>query len=325
MNSIVVTTINDISKGINAFEGLLNNWNIILVGDLKTPALQSSKKRIFLSIDDQKKQDFEITKLLPFNHYTRKNIGYLEALRVGSELIYDTDDDNIPYETWGFPDMDFKGELIIGEGFFNSYLPFYSERIWPRGFPLNSILVGNKGMASIVGESRVGVWQGLADKDPDVDAIYRLVDYREILFKKREPLVLQRGVYCPFNSQNTLWSREMMPYAYLPSTVSFRFTDILRGYIAQRCLWEHDMHLGFTEATVYQERNEHDLMKDFESEIPCYLHIDQLVGVLNNLSLSRDFSRNLVMIYNELEKLDLVTDDELKTLKAWNRDIEKLH
>ena len=38
--------------------------------------------------------------------------------------------------------------------------------------------------------------------------------------------------YSPFNSQNTLWRKELLPLAYLPSKVTFRYTDILRGMIA---------------------------------------------------------------------------------------------
>ena len=50
---------------------------------------------------------------------------------------------------------------------------------------------------------------------------------------------------------------------YLPAFVSFRFTDILRGYVAQRIMWDYGLRLGFLPPNVFQKRNEHDLMADF--------------------------------------------------------------
>ena len=37
---------------------------------------------------------------LPENHYCRKMYGYLHAIHHGAEIIVDTDDDNIPYDTF---------------------------------------------------------------------------------------------------------------------------------------------------------------------------------------------------------------------------------
>jgi hypothetical protein len=274
-NSVIITTINHKTDAIAKFEELLPDWKVYLVGDKKSREIESKNNVKFLSVSDQQNLDFEIVEKLPYNHYVRKNIGYLFALKEGSQLVYDTDDDNLPYEDWKFPSLG-KGdyETVANRKYFNIYSAFTKEIIWPRGYPL-SLLSKDKDVKYTASNStnKIGIWQGLADLDPDVDAIHRLIFNKNIEFIKRSPIVLARGTYCPFNSQNTLWQRDMLPYAYLPATVTFRFTDILRGYIAQRCLWEHNNMLGFTQATVYQERNEHDLMKDFRSEIPCYVSV----------------------------------------------------
>ena len=34
--------------------------------------------------------------LIPWNHFGRKNVGFLYAIAHGAHVIYDTDDDNIP-------------------------------------------------------------------------------------------------------------------------------------------------------------------------------------------------------------------------------------
>ena len=38
--------------------------------------------------------------------------------------------------------------------------------------------------------------------------------------------------YSPFNSQNTIWFKEIFPLLYLPVSCSMRATDIIRGLVA---------------------------------------------------------------------------------------------
>ncbi|WKN44452.1 STELLO glycosyltransferase family protein [Tunicatimonas pelagia] len=319
---IVITTINPKTPAVESFERK-EGWSVLLIGDTKSQEIENSNNLTFLNVETQKSLPYTLIRKCPHNHYTRKNIGYLYALQKGAELIYDTDDDNLPYEDWGFPNFNVEISTLSGSKFCNIYSYYTDEKVWPRGFPLE-LINSAVNFTETKEQQAVGVWQGLADLDPDVDAIHRLIFGKTIRFEANEPIVLDKGVYCPFNSQNTLWQREMVPYAYLPATVTFRFTDILRGYIAQRCLWEHGKKLGFTKATVYQERNEHDLLKDFESEIPCYLEIGKLVQILDGLVLSNDFDNNLMIIYQALIKEGIVPEAELPILKAWINDIGKI-
>ena len=69
--------------------------------------------------------------------------------------------------------------------------------------------------------------------------------------------------WCPFNSQSTWWFPVAYPLMYLPSRVSFRMTDIWRGFVAQRCLWELGKGIVFHAAEVVQRRNPHALLRDF--------------------------------------------------------------
>jgi hypothetical protein len=165
----------------------------------------------------------------------------------------------------------------------------------------------------------------LADSDPDVDAIYRLVDNTEIFFDKRTPIVLAEGTLCPFNSQNTLVRRELFPLLYLPAYVTFRFTDILRGLVAQPIMWAHGYRLGFTEATVIQVRNPHDYVKDFESEIPCYLHPNRVIAAVTRaIDPSNTVGENLRLAYAELAKENIVTAQEIELLDLWLADVTTL-
>ena len=52
-------------------------WRAVVVGDNKTPKNWSFDGIDFLSIDTQNSLYGELSSLLPFNHYCRKNLGYL--------------------------------------------------------------------------------------------------------------------------------------------------------------------------------------------------------------------------------------------------------
>ena len=320
---VVITTIHPITRGIERFLSM-PHLRVALVGDTATPAYPARERLTFLGVERQRETGFDLAGRLPFKHYCRKNLGYLWAMREGAAAIYDTDDDNIPYDHWGFPPFECDLRVAAPGRFANVYklfTPSTEERIWPRGFPLEEI------QSEDPGEERgdplpIGVWQGLADGDPDVDAIHRLVFNRLLTFRSRDPVALPAGTYCPFNSQNTLFQPRAFPLLYLPATVSFRFTDILRGYVAQRCLWASGLHLGFTAATVAQERNEHDLIKDFRDEIDCYLHIKRLTDCLDALRLSGSPLEDLVTAYRELARERIVADEEQGLVEAWARDVE---
>jgi len=150
-----------------------------------------------------------------------------------------------------------------------------------------------------------------------VDAIYRLTNNEPCDFDERPPLVLGRGTWCPFNSQNTLFMRELFPLLYLPAYVTFRFTDILRGLVAQPIAWAAGYRLGCTSATVVQERNPHDYLKDFESEIPCYLLAQKVADTVSGVVReSTSITDNLYNSYEALRALDIVPEEEMRTLSV---------
>ena len=251
---VVLTTINPPTKAVRAFSHQLAD-RIIVIGDRKTPNLWEQQGCKFYSYNDQLNSNLRVVRHTPENHYSRKNIGYVLAALFGADVICDTDDDNIPYDAWSFPLFNGVFDVIqTTSSFYNIYRKFSSARIWPRGFPLHSITSKEQNDQTISTEREkvtIGVWQGLADGDPDVDAIYRLVSDEPVVFDRgAKPIVLPPGTICPFNSQNTSFARDFFPLLYLPTTVSFRYTDILRGVIAQPILWSRNAKLGFVTANV---------------------------------------------------------------------------
>ena len=321
---IVITSINYPTEAVKTF-AKLDKFELIVVGDLKTPKDWKFNNVKFINVNDQKKRPYNLAKLLPYNHYCRKMIGYLEAFSSMPKKIIDTDDDNIPKINWEFPEMEGDFETIKNNlGFINIYQLYSQKKIWPRGLPLD-LISKNFTLNTTEIKSKIGVWQGLADEDPDVDAIYRLTDNTPIYFKDRAPIVLDNGTISPFNSQNTIFDKTCFSLMYLPTFVTFRFTDILRSYVAQPIMWNAGYKLGFTNATVIQKRNPHDFMKDFESELPMYINCKKTMDIVqSSISNHKSINDNLYEAYRALLKNKIVISEELNTLTAWLRDVENI-
>ena len=320
---IVITSIFNPTLAIEKFAKLLD-YNLIVVGDNKTPKDWNFKGADFYSVTKQEELSFDILKELPYNHYCRKMLGYILAANNGADFIVDTDDDNIPKKFWEFPT--FEGSFIKidgGLGFVNTYQFYTNKKIWPRGLPLD-LISKNFELDSKhkIEDCKVGVWQGLADEDPDVDAIYRLTNDSPCYFKNKPPIVLGMGTLSPFNSQNTIFRKELFLLMYLPATVTFRFTDILRSIVAQPIMWLYGFQLGFTNATVTQKRNPHDYFKDFISEVPMYISSHELINIISKkLSKDKSIQENLYVAYECLLKAGIVQPHELVVLKAWLIDM----
>jgi hypothetical protein len=164
----------------------------------------------------------------------------------------------------------------------------------------------------------------LADDNPDVDAVYRLLLPLDITFKTPLQIALRQNAWSPFNSQNTVFYREAFPLLYLPAYCSFRMTDIWRSFVAQRIAWENGWSILFREATVAQFRNDHRLMKDFEDEIPGYLHNRRIVEVLKSIPLQAGVNHipaNLRLCYEALVNLGVIGALEIPLVDAWIADL----
>lgn len=305
-----------------------NNISFYVIGDTKSPENFVLEGCNFYSIEKQRQLSFEIAKLCPERHYTRKNIGYLIAIQEGADLIIETDDDNFPKaEFWQKRKRKHHVPFAEENSWLNIYHFFSEQFVWPRGFALEQL---QKPVPSIqefdIQEKICPIQQGLADENPDVDAIYRLAYPLPLKFKEGK-IAIGKGSWCPFNSQNTTWFKEVFPLLYLPSYCSFRMTDIWRSFVAQRILWENDWFLLFHEPTVWQERNEHNLMKDFQDEIPGYLNNNRITEELENLNLtpgSENIPDNLMKCYNKLIEINVIEQDEISLLKAWLNDLKAL-
>ena len=178
---------------------------------------------------------YKIIPLLKWNHFGRKNIGFLYAMHHGAEVIYDTDDDNILKinEKDGkplIPDFNFgkrasrKDVMHSHQSHvYNPYPNFESLNVkdgspvfvWPRGFPLDLITdestwKARRGVKESNTTGLVTIVQSLADHDPDVDALYRLTSSLPLRFSSGgfpRLEVIPSGIMTPFNAQATLFGK----------------------------------------------------------------------------------------------------------------------
>ena len=301
-------------------------YQFIVIGDEPSPKDFQLEGCRFYGLEEQYATPFKLAGLCPTRHYARKNLGYLLAIAGGAAIIVETDDDNLPYEEfWRERVRHQAAPTIEAGGWVNVYRYFSEADLWPRGFPLEHIKdVLRPFEALSVRDVDAPIQQGLADENPDVDAIYRLVSKLPQSFRKDRRLALNSGSWSPFNSQNTTWWRDAFPLLYLPAHCSFRMTDIWRSFVAQRICWANGWSVLFHEPTVWQERNEHNLMRDFKDEVPGYLHNSAICEALDRLQIRsgvEHLSDNLHACYEALVSMSLIDPKELPLVEAWIDDL----
>ena len=325
---LVITSISAPNEALRLFANGcgMHDYRFVVIGDSKSPDSFELDGCDFWSLDRQSKSDLAYAKLCPTKHYARKNLGYLMAIREQASFIRDTDDDNLPRPTfWTAPERIQHVPALQKKGWVNVYRLFSEVNIWPRGLPLDTIHEPLPAWEAILpAASDCPIQQGLADENPDVDAIYRLVLPLPQNFRSDRRVALGAGAWCPFNSQNTTWFPESYPLLYLRAYCSFRMTDIWRSLVAQRIAWANDWTILFHEPTVWQERNEHSLMRDFIDEIPGYVENARIAKELDALPIQggvAEIPNNLRLCYDRLVELRLLDARELPLVEAWLRDL----
>jgi hypothetical protein len=76
-----------------------------------------------------------------------------------------------------------------------------------------------------------------------------------------------------------------------------------------------------------QERNVHNLLHDFNDEIPGYLNNSKICKALESLSLESGIEKigdNLKVCYEKLVSMSLIGREELQLLDVWLEDIKQL-
>lgn len=343
----VITSIFEPSELIHQLADL-PGWCTVVVSDLKGPKEYKGfegKCLVYLTPAMQESLPYRSLKYVKWNHFSRKNIGYIFAMHHGASVIYDTDDDNMLkrpelLQEWTSATGRVPASFVLsrsGAGLINPYPMFLNESlhyVYPRGFPLDSVkdvktrtehsrgIVADGHGASKKHEcSTVAIVQSLADVDPDVDAISRLavpnVPFNFTEARPPKALVLDRRAFSPWNAQATLFFKDAFSLLLLPSSVHGRVSDIWRSYFALHVMLDSpDMCMAFSTPWVYQQRNAHTYLADFNSEIPLYQRATELVRHLAEPKRGR-----LLDLYADMYEYGIIEEEDIRLAEAWEQDL----
>lgn len=276
---IVTTTINPPTKAVRLFDAL-PDWDLVVIGDLKTPKDYHLERGVYMSPEQQEKYDRTLSDAIGWNCIQRRNFGLLLAHEMKADLVAVIDDDNIPLDSWG-------RDLLVGR---EARVNFYQTdaaafdpvgatnypHLWHRGFPIQLLRqrdYSRKEPAIVVADIQADFWNG----DPDVDAVCRMEHGPECDFDPAcFPMASSKPA--PFNSQNTFLSAKVLRHYFLFPHIG-RMDDIWASYYVQALGFK----AVFNQASVYQERNVHNLTNDMRQEYLGYEH---------NLNLLSDLHRD---------------------------------
>lgn len=283
---IVTTTINKPTKATLEF-CKKKKFDFLIVGDLKTPhqdyiKLEKKHKNVkYLHPNDQNKLFGKLSKAIGWNCIQRRSIGFVYAYKNNYEIVASVDDDNIPYSEWG-------KKIYVGKkieiDLYNVKSPVFdplsvtnTKHLWHRGFPIEYLQKRHK--ITHLGKKlrKVMVQADLWDGDPDVDAISRITYKPLVKYKKIRPFGSKK--ISPFNSQNTFLHRDVLKY-YMMLPFVGRMDDIWPSYLIQK---KFPNTLVYCKASVYQERNPQDVIKNLENEIFGYRNTLKFIKNINNL------------------------------------------
>ena len=275
---IVTTTINSPTTATIKFAEIAkrDNWTFIIVGDSKTPHGEYRELEgkyhphvEYLHPEEQNEMYPELSDIIGWKTIQRRNIGFVYAYNKGADIVATVDDDNIPYDNWGTdlyvgkevevdyysPEMDVFDPLSV-----TNY-----PNLWHRGYPIDYLQKRDR--VTYLGKKKVTplIQADLWDGDPDIDAMCRLTQKPICKFNTTGPFASDKQ--SPFNSQNTFIARAALRYYAVWPYVG-RMDDIWGGYFAQSMLGPD--RLIYNKASVYQDRNTQDLIKNLENEIIGY-------------------------------------------------------
>ena len=297
---IATTTINKPTKALQDF-AKNKNCKLIVALDKKSPKF-NLKNSIVLSTKYQEKKWKKLSKLVGWNCIQRRNFAILEAIERGAELIALIDDDNIPYANWFNNILVNKkvkiNEITINKSIFDPIGYTNHKDLWHRGYPLelvNGRKYKKKGKKNITPDIQANFWDG----DPDIDAVCRMLIKPECKFKNKYFPFFSKKI-SPFNSQNTIISRKVAFDYFLFPHIG-RMDDIWASFY----VLSKGHKVIYSKPTVYQDRNIHNLIKDFKNEV---------IGYVNSSLLVKDLLKNPDNIYKFLPKNSSLAFNEWKKI-----------
>jgi len=316
------------------------NWKnvfFVIAGDKKTPEeinkfcedLQSKfgYETYYLDIKKQNDLNEKLAEYIPYNTLARRNFGMLFAYKEGADIIITIDDDNFVGENNYLYYHSIVGERVelkclgTDTGWYNVCEVLKEEKnryFFHRGFPIDKRKATNVIEVSLK-KCRIVANEGLWLNSPDVDAV-ALLNYGELnvigfnSFLFGDNFALEKGTWCPINTQNTAILREALPSFFL-NPQQLRYDDIWAGFILRKIADYIGDYISYGEPIVIHKRNTHNYIKDLENEIDGMKRTPQLIEELRKIDLT--CKSYLDCTYELIEKLSSNFDDLKKGYYVW--------
>ncbi|KAB2631294.1 hypothetical protein D8674_008813 [Pyrus ussuriensis x Pyrus communis] len=319
----------------------LKGWQVLAIGNSKTPSDWSLKGAIFLSLEQQAQLGFRVLEYLPYDSYVRKSVGYLFAIQHGAKKIFDADDrgEVIGDDLGKHFDVELMGEGARQETILqyshenpnrtivNPYIHFGQRSVWPRGLPLENVgELGHEEFYTEVFGGKQFIQQGISNGLPDVDSVFYFtrksgLEAFDIRFDDHAPKVaLPQGTMVPVNSFNTIYHSSAFWGLMLPVSVSTMASDILRGYWGQRLLWEIGGYVVVYPPTVH--RYDRIQAYPFSEEKDLHVNVGRLIKFLVSWRSGKHrlFEKILELSFVMAEE-GFWTEKDLKFTAAWLHDL----
>jgi len=303
MRVIVTTTINPVTEAIERFDSK-SDWHLVVIGDKKTPTPYELSDGTYVSPEEQELYDKQLSDAIGWNCIQRRNFGLLWAKDMGADIVALVDDDNIPFGDWG---NDLMVEKDVEVDYYETELQAFDPvgatnepGIWHRGYPLQLVAqrdYSRRTRRTLKPDIQADFWNG----EPDVDAICRMEHAPDCEFD-RKSFPMASNKMSPFNSQNTFISGRLLRDYFLFPHVG-RMDDIWASYYVQAKGYK----VVYGKPSVYQDRNEHDLVRDMKQE---YL------GYENNLNIVKDLAVDPEKIHNYLP------DESIRAFNLYRKHFE---
>lgn len=232
----------------------------------------------------KEQEKYQCSESIGWKRWARRNIALLEALKDNPDYVLIIDDDNRPlddyFEKW-YQLVTQKSEfkLDIDSLWFN-YLDSGDSNslFYPRGYPIPErgrntpvTLTPNQ-----TNPEEIYVFQGISLGDPDIDAFARIADTTPTPLKNVEIYnYAVQGKWSPYNTQNTLFKREIAPLAFTWPKAG-RYEDIYSSFVWQHFAFNNSKYVHVGDSINWQERGQRDNFRDFSLEHEGYIRVGEV-------------------------------------------------
>ncbi|KAL6994888.1 sugar transporter-like protein [Sarracenia purpurea var. burkii] len=319
----------------------MKRWQLLAVGNSRTPKDWELKGVIFLSMEQQANLGFRVVDYLPYDSYVRKSVGYLFAIQHGAKSIFDADDrgEVIGGDLGKHFDLDLeevvaKHQRVLQYNHVNSnqtvvnpYIHFGQRSVWPRGLPLENVgEVRHEEFYTEVNSGKQYIQQGISNGLPDVDSVFYSTrklgaEAFDIRFDEHAPKVaFPQGMMVPINSFNTMFHYNAFWALMLPVSVSTMASDVLRGYWAQRLLWEIGGSVMVYPPTIH--RYDKIEIYPFSEEKDLHVNVSGLLKFLVSWKSGKQMlSEKILELSYLMAKEGFWSEKDVKFTAAWLQDL----